>query len=85
MLAACAPGSNPSAGAPDPDGEVAGFLDGLWHGLIIPVTFVVSLFKEDLGVYETHNNGGWYDFGFLFGLTVVLGGGGKGSSRRGRG
>jgi hypothetical protein len=56
------------------EGEVAGFWLGFWHGLIAPVTFVLSLFKEDIGVYEVHNNGRWYNFGFIFGLMLIFGG-----------
>ena len=56
------------------EGAVAGFWSGFWHGLIAPITFIVSLFKEDVGVYEVHNNGKWYTFGFLLGLMIVFGG-----------
>ena len=79
VLAACAPGANDLAGNPNADGEVAGFWGGLWHGIIMPVTFVISLFSDTVGVYEPRNIGGWYNFGFLIGLVIVLGGGGKGS------
>ena len=58
----------------DPAGNVAGFWLGLWHGLIAPVAFMISLFKDDIGVYEAHNNGRWYNFGFIFGLMIVFGG-----------
>jgi hypothetical protein len=63
--------------SPTPDGSVADFWFGLWHGLILPVTFVVSLFQDGVNVYEAHNNGGWYNFGFLWGAAIVLGGGGS--------
>jgi len=53
---------------------VAGFWLGLWQGFISPITFVVSLFNDDVGIYEIHNNGGWYDFGFLFGAMVIFSG-----------
>ena len=59
-----------------PDGSVAGFWLGLWHGMILPFTFVVSLFTDNLGIYEVHNSGAWYNFGFLLGAAIVLGGGG---------
>ena len=58
----------------DPSGNVAGFWLGLWHGLIAPFAFVVSLFKEDIGIYEAHNNGRWYNFGFICGLMIIFGG-----------
>jgi len=31
--------------------------------------------------YEVHNNGGWYNFGFVLGAGILFGGGGKASSR----
>jgi hypothetical protein len=52
----------------------AGFWDGLWHGLIMPITFIVSLFNAGVRFYETNNNGKWYDFGFLIGVSGSLGG-----------
>jgi hypothetical protein len=58
----------------DLSGNVAGFWLGLWHGLIAPFAFVISLFKDDIGIYEAHNNGRWYNFGFIFGLMIVFGG-----------
>lgn len=57
------------------DEEAAGFWQGLWHGCTLPITFLMSLFNEEIGVYETRNNGGWYNFGFLFGLMMIFGGG----------
>jgi len=29
-----------------------------------------------------HNNGGWYNFGFILGLSIILGGGARGTARR---
>jgi len=56
-----------------PGADPAGFFAGLWHGIISPITFLVSLFHEDVAIYEAHNNGGWYDFGFLIGVGASLG------------
>lgn len=56
-----------------------GFWNGLWHGLISPITFIVSLFKERVAVYGVNNNGGWYDFGFLLGVAITFGGSSKAS------
>jgi len=84
VLAACAAGVNPEVGAASPDGDVAGFWLGLWHGIIAPVTFVVSLFTDSVNLYEVHNNGNWYDFGFVLGAGILLGGGGLGSRRKSR-
>ena len=80
LLTACAAGANPEAGA----GAAAGFWLGLWHGLIAPVTFVISLFSDNVGIYEVSNTGGWYDGGFVLGLGFIVGGGSSGarSARR---
>jgi len=79
-LAGCAAGPNDLSNTPDGEGEVTGFWKGLWHGIIAPVTFVISLFTDKVHMYEVHNNGGWYNFGFLFGMVIFLGGGGRGSA-----
>ena len=60
-----------------PDAEPAGFWVGFWHGMILLFTFVVSLFKPGVNIYETNNNGGWYNFGFILGASSSLGGGSK--------
>lgn len=81
LLTGCAPGPNQAEDTAQADGEqAAGFWLGLWHGVIAPITFVISLFNSDVGMYEVHNNGGWYNFGFLFGLASVWGGGGGGAA-----
>ncbi len=54
----------------------AGFWAGLWHGLIVPITFIVSLFNPNVRIYETHNKGRWYDFGFILGISGSFGGSG---------
>jgi hypothetical protein len=58
-----------------PDAEPAGFWVGWWHGAIAPIAFVVGLFHPGVRMYETHNNGAWYDLGFLLGASASLGGG----------
>ena len=84
MLTSCAPGANVQQGTVDPTGEIAGFWLGLWHGVIAPITFVISLFSDNVNVYEIYNNGNWYNFGFVLGAGVLLGGGGAGSRGRRR-
>jgi hypothetical protein len=79
-LSACAAGPNDVANVNTP--QLAGFWMGLWHGFIIPVTFFISLFTDNVSIYEVHNNGNWYDFGFALGAVIVLGGGPAGRSRR---
>lgn len=85
-LAACAPGPNALKGTPDDHQKVAGFWMGLWHGMIAPISFIVSIFNRAVNVYEVHNSGLLYNLGFILGLTVSLGGGGGGaaSARRRR-
>ena len=81
-LAACAAGPNEMVNAEDAEGEVAGFWKGLWHGLIALITFIISLFNDNVSVYEVHNNGGWYNFGFILGVMISFGGGGNRTRRR---
>ena len=51
-----------------PGASPAGFWAGLWHGIIAPITFIVSLFADGVRIYETNNNGRWCDFGFMLGI-----------------
>ncbi|MCU0520279.1 MAG: hypothetical protein MUF84_06270 [Anaerolineae bacterium] len=64
--------AGPNSKFREPDAEPAGFWAGVWHGMIMPITFFVSLFREDVGIYETHNTGRGYDFGFLIGASMVF-------------
>jgi hypothetical protein len=79
LLTSCAAGGNEVAGGA---GSQPGFWYGLWHGFITPVTFVISLFTDDVGIYEVRNSGAWYDFGYVLGLSVIFSGGGVGASAR---
>lgn len=67
-------GPNEKTNIENEAGNIAGFWRGFWHGIIAPLMFIVSLFKDNVGIYETHNNGGWYNFGFILGLMIVFGG-----------
>ena len=78
---ACAPGPNDLKGTRNEKNSVAGFWLGLWQGFIAPFVFLISLFKTDLNIYEVHNNGAWYNFGYLFGLMCFFGGGGRKAGR----
>ncbi len=82
MLVGCAPGPNELVRANA--GTTPGFWLGLWHGVIAPVTFIISLFNKNVQMYEVHNNGNWYNLGFLLGMSIVFGGGGGASARRSR-
>ena len=82
FLAGCAPGFNLSKGTMGERGVVAGFWLGVWHGFIAPFVLVASLFKSNLNIYEVHNNGAWYNFGYLFGVACFFGGSGNRARRR---
>jgi hypothetical protein len=82
ILAGCAAGPDRFRGVPNEHAVVAGFWLGLWQGFIAPFVFLVSLFKSTVNIYEVHNNGAWYNFGYLFGLACFFGGGGKQAARR---
>ncbi|MCF6170232.1 MAG: hypothetical protein L3J66_04545 [Bacteroidales bacterium] len=72
----CAPGSEGF------NTEPAGFLMGLWHGFISLFTFIISLFVDGVGMYEINNNGAWYNFGFILGVSAFFGGSSKGTCGR---
>lgn len=75
LVAACAAGVNPEVGSAVPGGSrPAGFWLGLWHGAILPVAWIVSLFTDTVNPYEVHNSGNWYDVGFVLGISLVFGG-----------
>lgn len=69
VAAGCAAGNARFDEAP------AGFWAGLWHGLICVVTFIVSLFNDNVFIYETNNTGHLYDLGFIIGAAIAFGGG----------
>lgn len=83
VLTACAAGANPQVGVPPDGGQVAGFWLGLWHGIISPITFLISLFNKSVNLYEVHNDGNWYNFGFVLGAGILFGGGFLGMGRSG--
>jgi len=75
LIVSCTAGPNNVVNILEITKEPVGFWYGLWHGSISPVTLVISLFSDNIGMYEVYNNGGWYDFGFLLGAGGVFGGG----------
>jgi hypothetical protein len=82
LLAACAAGANPQVDVAGPDGDTAGFFLGVWHGAIAPITFFISLFSNNVSIYDVHNNGNWYDFGFVLGAGILFSGGFLGGRKR---
>jgi hypothetical protein len=53
-------------------GQPYGFWGGVWHGMIMVPDFIGTLIWDDVAVYAVNNNGGWYDFGFIGGLSLVI-------------
>jgi hypothetical protein len=82
LAASCAPTAITPAAAPGTSANVAGFWKGLWHGFIVVFTFIVSLFTDSVGIYESHNNGNLYNLGFLLGVMIFFGGSGRGACRK---
>jgi hypothetical protein len=66
------PGPNPLVGETGANNRIAGLGQGLWHGLIAPVTLVISLFNEEVQMYEVHNNGREYNLGYLIGVAIIF-------------
>ncbi len=60
--------------------DVPGFWAGWLHGFLILFGFIGSLFS-DVRIYAFPNSGGWYDFGYLIGASMFLGGGGASAAR----
>jgi uncharacterized spore protein YtfJ len=72
MMVGCMAGPNTLANTPDKQGRIGGLGLGIWHGLIAPVTFVISLFNNDVHMYDVHNNGNQYNIGFILGLVLFF-------------
>jgi hypothetical protein len=72
VMAGCATQPKPESFDPP------GFFSGLLHGFLIVFSFIGSLFLN-VRIYAFPNSGGWYDFGFLCGASMFLGGGGASS------
>ncbi len=83
LMASCATQSSlPVADPP-------GFWRGLFDGLVIFFSLIASIFT-DIRIYAYPNAGGWYDFGYVLGVSAALGGSataraGSGKKRKPRG
>ncbi len=69
LLSACAPGTTSHS-----EEKEAGFLWGIWHGWIAPVSLIWQIFNPQVRVYEVNNIGWWYDFGFYIAILGGFGG-----------
>lgn len=68
-LTGCVPGDG-TATANDP----AGFLWGIWHGWIAPISLIISIFDHNVRIYEIYNSGFWYDFFYYMAIIAGFGG-----------
>jgi hypothetical protein len=66
------PGPNPLVNTTDANGRMAGVLMGIWHGIISPVTMVLSFINPEIQMYEVYNDGSQYNFGFLVGAAIIF-------------
>jgi hypothetical protein len=58
----------------EPNAKPAGFLGRSLALHNRSMAFLVSLFAAGVSIYETNNNGHWYEFGFVVGIGVCAGG-----------
>lgn len=72
LCTSCFAGPNTLENVPNAKGQVANGWNGLWDGMIAPISFVVSLFSENVEVYNPNSNG-WYPLGFCVGIGVFSG------------
>jgi hypothetical protein len=66
------PGPNPLLNKTDARNQISGILLGIWHGVISPITLIVSFVNPNVQMYEVHNDGGPYNLGFLFGIAIIF-------------
>lgn len=75
MLSGCIPGDGKATAE-----EPAGFFWGIWHGWVAPISLIISIFRDNIAIYEVNNTGFWYDFGYY--LAIVGGFGGLSFARK---
>ena len=68
-LTACLPGD----GSYSPD-QPAGFLSGIWHGWLAPLSLILGLIRGGYRIYEVNNTGLAYDFAFYIAIIGGFGG-----------
>jgi polyferredoxin len=69
ILVGCIPGDGKNT-----SDNPAGFLWGIWHGWVAPISLIISIFNKSIRIYETANTGWWYDFGFYISIISGFGG-----------
>jgi hypothetical protein len=66
------PGPNPLVNTADAHDSPAGFVLGIWHGIISPVTLLISFVNnQNVQMYEVHNDGSLYNLGFFLGVLIM--------------
>jgi hypothetical protein len=75
LMTGCLPG-NVKYDIKDP----AGFLSGIWHGWLAPISLILSFFSDGIHMYEEVNTGVYYDLGFY--MAIISGFGGLSLSRK---
>lgn len=68
-LTGCIPGDGASTVS-----NPAGFLWGIWHGWLAPLSLIISIFDKNIHIYEIYNSGFWYDFGYYMAIIAGFGG-----------
>ncbi len=74
VLTSCFPEAQPIQDCVSDSTHLAGFWTGLWHGIILPISFIWGLFDHSVTIYDVANTGNWYNFGFVLGAGALLGG-----------
>jgi len=77
LLSACMPNPTEASSL-----QPSGFFKGVWHGWIAPLSLIVGFFDDATRVYDPHNTGWWYDFGFY--MAIISGFGGLSLVRKNR-
>lgn len=67
-----APGPNPLVNTANAQSRISGIGIGIWHGIISPVTLVMSFINPDVQIYEVHNDGNQYNSGYLLGVAIIF-------------
>ncbi len=73
IITLCFSGCIPGDGICTKD-KPAGFLWGIWHGWIAPVSLIIGLFNSKIHLFEVNNTGWWYEFGFYIAIIGGFGG-----------
>jgi len=53
-----------------PGAKPAGFWAGIWHGILAPVVFFISLFNSDVSIYEMNHKRS-YNIGFILAVAEL--------------